>query len=144
MEKEKEPFRFLTEPVERFTAEMRARNWSEHTIVGYRYRLQGFVNYLTEHHAAVTTIAEITREVIAAFQLWMCQRETSRGTAFSPSSQRSTLAAVKSFFEFCTSERIVAARPDARGRATESRPALAARRPLAERDAAAHAPLAKQ
>ncbi|HEV2718497.1 MAG TPA: tyrosine-type recombinase/integrase [Thermoanaerobaculia bacterium] len=107
MEKKKEPFRFLTEPVERFTAEMHARNWSEHTITGYRYRLQWFVNYLTEHHAEVTTIAEITREVIAAFQLWMCQRETSRGTAFSPSSQRATLAAVKSFFDFSTSERIV-------------------------------------
>ena len=37
----------------------------------------------------------------------MCKRETTSGKPFSVSSQRSTLAAVKSFFEFCTLERII-------------------------------------
>jgi hypothetical protein len=32
-------FRFLTPAVERFTDEMRARNWSENTVAGYRFRL---------------------------------------------------------------------------------------------------------
>lgn len=107
MEKKKQDFRFLADAVERFTGEMRARNWSEHTIIGYRYRLRWFVDYLTEHRPQAVSITDITRHVIAAFQLWMCQRETARGTPFSPSSQRATLAAVKSFFDFCTSERIV-------------------------------------
>jgi integrase/recombinase XerD len=69
--------------------------------------LQWFVDYLTEHHPHITTIGQITGEVITAFQLWMCKRESQRGGPFSPASQRAVLAAVKSFFDFCTTERIV-------------------------------------
>lgn len=69
------------------------------------------MKYLAEHQPNVASIGEVTCDVITAFQVWMCQRETSRGTPFSPSSQRATLAAVKSFFDFCASERIVVLDP---------------------------------
>ena len=108
---EKKDFRFLTPAIDRYTDEMRARNWSENTISGYRFRLQWFANYLTEHHAGVTTIMQITGEVITAFQLWMCKRESDRGGPFSPASQRAVLAAVNSFFDFCTTERIIVIDP---------------------------------
>ena len=104
-------FLFLSEPVERFTAEMQSRNWSENTVSGYRYRLQWFVNYLTKNHPDVAHITHVTADVIAAFQLWMCKRETTTGKPFSVASQRGVLAAIKSFFDFCSVERIVLVDP---------------------------------
>ncbi len=104
-------FGFLDPAAIRFVREMQARNWSENTVRGYCFRLQWFVEYLAEHHAEVKSIGAITGEVIAAFQLWMCQRESARGGPFSPSSQRAVLAAVKSFFAFCAVERLIVVDP---------------------------------
>lgn len=98
--------------VERFTGEMRIRNWSDGTIALYVQRLGDFEAFMTERYSGVTSLGAITTEMVTAYQLWLCQREHKRreGT-LSPSTQRVYLNAVRSFFSFCVGERIVVLDP---------------------------------
>ncbi len=92
----------------RFTDEMRVRNWSEGTIVQYLKSLDDFERFIVERYPNVAAIANITDEMVSAYQLWLCQRENKRrGGTLAPSTQRVYLGAVRSFFSFCAVERIV-------------------------------------
>jgi integrase/recombinase XerD len=92
---------------DRFTDEMRVRNWSAGTMEQYVKALRDFEAFIAERYT-VAAIAGITAEMVSAYQLWLCQRENKRrGGTLAPATQRMFLNAVRSFFAFCVAERIV-------------------------------------
>jgi integrase/recombinase XerD len=94
--------------LDRFADEMRVRNWSDGTIAQYLKSLDDFERFVIERYPSAAAIAGITAEMVSAYQLWLCQRDNKRrGGTLSPSTQRVYLNAVRSFFSFCTAERIV-------------------------------------
>jgi integrase/recombinase XerD len=100
--------KLLAPVLDRFAGEMRVRNWSGGTIEQYLKSLADFERFIVERYSRVASVAGITDEMVSAYQLWLCQRENKkRGGPLSPSTQRVYLNAVRSFFSFCTTERIV-------------------------------------
>jgi integrase/recombinase XerD len=97
---------------DRFADEMRVRNWSAGTVEQYLKSLADFERFVIERYPRAAAIAGITDEMVSAYQLWLCQRENKRrGGTLSASTQRVYLNAVRSFFSFCTAERIVLVDP---------------------------------
>jgi integrase/recombinase XerD len=104
--------KLLTPYLDRFADEMRVRNWSAGTIEQYLKSLGDFERFIVERYPAVAAITAITAAMVSAYQLWLCQRENKRrGGTLSASTQRVYLNAVRSFFAFCVSERIVVLDP---------------------------------
>jgi integrase/recombinase XerD len=99
--------KLLAGAVDRFIGEMRVRNWSPETIRAYTFRLERFAAFLDREHASVKAIGEVTPRLISDYQLWLCKQESERGGSLSPATQRAFLGAVRSFFVFCTTERLV-------------------------------------
>jgi integrase/recombinase XerD len=100
--------KLLAPHVDRFTDEMRVRNWSDGTIEQYAKALADFERFIVERYPRVTSVAGITDEMVSSYQLWLCQRENKRrGGTLAPATQRMFLNAVRSFFAFCVTERIV-------------------------------------
>lgn len=100
--------KLLAPHVDRFTDEMRVRNWSTGTSEQYVKALADFERFIIERYPRAASIAGITDEMVSAYQLWLCQRENKRrGGTLAPATQRMFLNAVRSFFAFCVTERIV-------------------------------------
>ncbi len=105
---EKKSLPFLADAVRRFTDEMGVRNWSAKTVKSYREGLVAFEDFIARQYPDAKAITAITAEMISAYQLWISKRENKvRGGTLSIAMQRHLLNAVRSFFVFCTTERIV-------------------------------------
>jgi integrase/recombinase XerD len=97
----------LSDAASRYIDEMRARNWSEGTIAQYTKCFAEFAAFVAKNHEAAQSIRDITPEIIAAYQLWLCKRQSRFGGTLSVATQRAFLVALRSLFAWCAEERIV-------------------------------------
>ena len=81
------------------------RNYSVHTIDGYRLALAQFYDYLQIEGIGDLEIEELEANNIRPFLYWMKDNGLSKSTI------RTKTAAIKSFFRFCVKKRIIERNP---------------------------------
>jgi integrase/recombinase XerD len=109
-----DPHLWLT--VERFLGHLQARGFALRTIESYRVHLRVFLDWL-ETVAVVTTLAQVRRETVQAYQQHLLTVEerdaTGRTHPLATSTQLGRLCTLKSFFGWAAREGAVLSNPAA-------------------------------
>jgi len=92
----------IEELKEKFVEHLKVRGMSETTQEKYPQKLARFLRWLKEKCPEVSSLAEITRDVLSSYQTYLyyaeCQRRPGKALAFS--TQLGLLVALRSFFHF--------------------------------------------
>lgn len=89
----------------RYVEYLRLRGSSERTVEGYSEMLRAFFRYLDEKR--VTSLAEVTRELVLAYPTYLFYATDRRGRSLSPATQSKRLTALKSFYRFLAKYELV-------------------------------------
>jgi integrase/recombinase XerD len=81
--------------------------YSENTIAAYRNDLNQFLEYIESHGAKLTNWSDVAEDDIEAYLVFMKHKEQP----YASSTIARKVAAIKSFFNYLTSQRIVAENP---------------------------------
>lgn len=109
--------------IARFVDAMTAWNWSRKTIVSYEQNLRYFAGWLGAE-TEVATLAEVSPETLASYQMALLSMETSRGDRLSAGTQRQRITALKSFFRYLAEEGRLLSDPAAALRGPKARQRL--------------------
>lgn len=86
-----------------FAEAMASWNWSARTIDAYARAIRFFFDWLSAE-TEITTLAQLTGETLAAYQVALLSHEKSDGSLLSIKTQHGRLVALKSFFRFLAEE----------------------------------------
>jgi integrase/recombinase XerD len=87
----------------RFIEAATAWNWSRKSLVSYEQNVRYFFDWITAE-TDVETLAEITPETLASYQMALLSMETKREERLSIGTQRQRITAIKSFFRWLAEE----------------------------------------
>lgn len=87
----------------RFIEAATAWNWSRKSLVSYEQNLRCFVSWLAAD-SDVETLAEVTAETLASYQMALITIEKPSGERLSTGTQRQRLTALKTFFRYLAQE----------------------------------------
>ncbi len=94
----------------RFVEAMTAWSWSPRTIDSYQMHLRFFIEWLARE-TELESIAEVTAETIAAYQMALVSAEKRNGERLSVGTQHYRLTVLKSFFRYLVREGKVLTNP---------------------------------
>jgi integrase/recombinase XerD len=87
----------------RFVDAMTAWNWSPRTITSYEQNIRCFFDWLGSE-TDVTTLAEVTPETLASYQMALLAMETKSGAPLAVETQRHRLGALRTLFRALAQE----------------------------------------
>jgi integrase/recombinase XerD len=87
----------------RFVEAMTAWSWSKRTIPGYAQNVRVFLDWL-EAETDATSMAEVTPELVASYQVALLATETPRGGPLAVGTQHTRLTILKTFFRYLARE----------------------------------------
>jgi len=87
----------------RFIEAATAWNWSRKSIVSYEQNIRYFIDWLTAE-TDVETLAEITPETLASYQVALLSMEKKNGERLSVGTHNQRITALKTFFRYLAEE----------------------------------------
>lgn len=96
----------------RYLEHLKVQNYAPRTIESMEAHLRFFLEY-AEKEAKAADLAQLSREDLAAYQVWLCYAPSSKGAPLCANSQQTRLGMVQGFFRHLVKEGILLADPSA-------------------------------
>jgi integrase/recombinase XerD len=103
----------LSRPLEEYLSDCARRGYSAASVYCYRKALSHFLEWLCENYNGLCKVSEISREMIAGYQMFLYSRSSRFGRRLSPESQYHLLGVVLWFFRWMLAQEKIVINPAA-------------------------------
>jgi integrase/recombinase XerD len=97
--------------VSKFIDHLKACDYSEQTIKGYRCWINHFISFCKEHYTRLKDITKVTKDIIHDYQDYLSCYKTKKGKHLASATQYNKLTAVKNLFVFLEDEDYILKNP---------------------------------